>query len=456
MQRIRPHLRFRWVPVLALFLGCAAFAATPGPQAEPGPAAPSFADLPPPRPPRKFDDAQIRAAGMRKLAGKHLTLYTDLGSNAAVDELPQIFDQAFPQWCAYFHCDPARLADWRINGFLMGEQERFRQSKLLPADLPKFLHGYEVDYEIWVNEQTTDYYRRHLLLHEGTHAFMRTQFNSCGPPWYMEGLAELLATHRWVDGKLTLGIMPDKKEDVPGWGRIKIVKDAFAKNQAHSLAQVLRFQPSQFLTTEPYGWSWAATAFFNGHPKYRDRFRDAVKDVDHRDFNARFQERFKTDWPLVTEEWQLFIATLEYGYDFDRAAIDFQIGKPLASAGGTATLRADRGWQASGFVVEAGRKYRLRASGRYQIAKLPKPWLSEANGVSLRYYRGHPLGLLLAAVHNDDAPPGAPSGLLQPIAVGLSQTIAPDRSGTLYFKINDSPAELSDNSGGLSVEIVPE
>ena len=52
-----------------------------------------------PLPPVRVDEGRVRAAGIRKLSSKRLTLYTDLPPEASVEELPGIFDQAFPQWC---------------------------------------------------------------------------------------------------------------------------------------------------------------------------------------------------------------------------------------------------------------------------------------------------------------------------------------------------------------------
>src|SRR5207237_7879020 len=110
----------------------------------------------------------------------------------AVDELPAVFDAAIPQWVAYFGVEKTLWPDWRMNGFLIVDKERFRRAGVLPETLPEFSHGYSYGYELWMNEQPSDYYRRHLLLHEGTHGFMNTVLGSCGPPWYMEGTAELL------------------------------------------------------------------------------------------------------------------------------------------------------------------------------------------------------------------------------------------------------------------------
>jgi hypothetical protein len=125
--------------------------------------------------------------------------------------------------------------------------------------------------------------------------------------------------------------------------------------------------------------------------------------------------------------------------------------------------------------LQADIKYQLKASGRYQVANKPKIWWCEPGGVSIRYYQGRPLGVLLAAVRPENpsmrsqaetgneknlsmrsqAEPGNEniSAFLQPITVGLGTTIVPQQSGTLFLKINDSAAELDDNAGELRVEI---
>ncbi len=52
----------------------------------------------------------------------------------------------------------------------------------------------------------------------------------------MEGIAELLATHRLADGKLQMNYFPPSKEETPDWGRIKLVQEGFAKG-SRSLLQ---------------------------------------------------------------------------------------------------------------------------------------------------------------------------------------------------------------------------
>jgi hypothetical protein len=412
----------------------------------------------------QVDEARAAAAGIRRLSGKRLTLYTDIphthserdgmspSDGKEIQQLPELFDQAFPQWCQYFHVDAAEHSDWQMTGYLMKDKTRFEKAGLLPESLPPFQNGFSRNYELWLYDQPSDYYRRHLLLHEGTHGFMNTILGGCGPPWYMEGIAELLATHGWRDGRLTLNQIPASRDEVPHWGRIRIIKDAVAAGRSVRLKEVIEYPIHAHRETEPYAWCWAAAVLLDRHPRYRDRFHQLYQHVLQGDFNRRFYGLIGDDWDPLCEEWQLLVHDLEYGYDVGRTVIDFTPGKPLPPAGAELSIAADRGWQNSGLRLQRGVKYRLRASGRYQVAEKPQIWWCEPGGVSIRYYRSRPLGILLAAVRTDGSEPDS-SGLLRPTAVGLGTTLTPSHAGTLYLKINDSPAELDDNAGQLEVEI---
>ncbi len=85
-----------------------------------------------------------------------------------------------------------------------------------------------------------------------------------------------------------------------------------------------------------------------------------------------------------------------------------------------------------------------------------KPWPCEPGGVTIEYYDGRPLGILLGAIDSRDKPSAnaAPS-FFEPIAIGLHATLKPTASGTLYLRINDSAAALDNNRGTLTVSIEP-
>lgn len=405
------------------------------------------------QPEMSIDDTKAAVAGIRKLTGKHLTLYTDVLPGPDVDDLTDAFDRAVPQWCRYFELDPARAADWQITGFLMNNRTRFVGAGMLPADLPPFPNGDQRGKYLWLYDQPEGYYRRHLLLHEGTHAFMSQILGAMGPPWYAEGMAEMLGTHRWQDGVLTLGYVPHDKSETPGWGRVKIIKDEIAAGRGMMPAAILDYGPQAHQQNEPYGWCWGLATFLDSHPRYQDRFRQLRHTVGDPDLTARFKQQLQADWPDLNEEWQLFVMNLEYGYDVGRAALVRKTAQPLPAEGTTAAIAADRGWQSAGIRLETGSKYRLEASGRYQVGKTSDVWWCEPGGVTLHYYQGRPLGLLLAAVRDDTQPLKGLTPLANPEPVGLETTLTVPEAGTLYLRINESAAQLSDNAGQIEVRI---
>ena len=196
-------------------------------------------------------------------------------------------------------------------------------------------------------------------------------------------------------------------------------------------------------------------AFLDGHPEFSRRFRELPLHArdDAPTFAAAFHDLYHADQRRLDEQWQLFVANLDYGYDLQREAVVYQ---PVSSHDDNvvvAQVRANRGWQLTGVQVTAGTTYTLRASGRYQIASQPKIWWCEPGGVTIRYYQGAPLGMLLAGVSDQSRPLSGITALARPVPIGLRRELQFTESGTLFLRINESPAELADNAGQLQVEI---
>lgn len=403
-------------------------------------------------PPREFDARRVAAAGIRLLEGRHIQLLTDLPSSAAVDELPRVFDAAVPEWAAYFGV-PTNKVRGRWLAFLIQDREKFAALGLLPEANPNFVNGFAFGYELWLKEQPSDYYRRHLLLHEGTHAFMQTQFGGAGPGWYMEGMAELLGTHSWRDDQLKLGVMPAGRDDVPMWGRTKIVRDAVAEGKAWPLDAVLEVDNRRALSTEHYAWTWALATLLDGHPQFQKRFRELKQRVAEPEFNACFRESFAKDWSDLLAEWDAFVSQLDYGYDVPRMAMTHRPAEPVESASKRVSIEANRGWQSTGWLLRAGQSYRVTASGRFQIADDGQPWPCEAGGVTIEYHDGMPLGALLGAFRTTDS---NHSTFAHPQIIGRESMLRPDRDAVLYVRLNDSGSQLSDNVGELTVKISPQ
>jgi hypothetical protein len=234
-----------------------------------------------------------------------------------------------------------------------------------------------------------------------------------------------------------------------------MVHDEVAAGRNMTLEAIDAYGPTAHLQNEPYAWCWAAAAFLDGHPQCSARFRQLAGHVQDNPsaFSESFWQLFSADRRQLVEQWQLFVQQLDYGYDLQREAIVYD--PPGQELAGTQELqvRADRGWQSSGVRVASGTAYVVEASGRYQVAREPKVWWCEPGGVTIRYYGGRPLGILLAATSDESQPLAGLSPLTRPDPIGLGAEITCAESGTLFLRINDSPAELADNDGQLTVRI---
>ena len=422
--------------------------AVPGPPVvsrPPDPVAPRFA----------AEDAlpsadRLAAAGLATVGGGDLTVVTDVPTAAA--GLPDLIARVRPAWDAYF--GPSG-GDVTMTAFLMAEPDRFRTAGLLPDDLPPFLTGRQRGRRFWMYEPDGDYFRRALTLHEATHVRMTAgrPVGEKGPLWYLEGLAELFGAHRLAaDGSLTVRVIPGPEAAAGGWDRIERVRADVAAGYLPTIDKIRDFDDADFLEGRGYAWAWALCAFLDGHPDYRDRFRDLSNPGVRGRLDAAFDAAFADDRRRIAGEWPLFAAELVPNYEREPNAVAFAGGEPLTGERAV-QLDAARGWHSAGVSLAEGEALDLRADGRFTLADDPQPWESTANGISFHYHRGRRLGELHAAVLAD--PPGAPFGLNDPIPVGAAGRFVAPRAGTLYLRLNDRPDRRSENRGGVTVTLTP-
>lgn len=403
------------------------------------------------------DEADLAALGIHTYRSSRLTLWTDIPPEDA-ETLPPLVDQFYDRLVAGLGpLPPARDGrEFHVYGYLMSDEARFREGGCLPADLPTFEHGRNRNNVFWMREQPFAYYREHLLLHEVTHCYMLAPTHTeLYPVWVMEGLAEFYGTHR-VDaaGKLQTGILPDSPESAAGFGRITLIRTALAEQRARTVAAVLQLRPAEYSEPEAYAWSWGLSHFLLTHPRYGETFRDVLREAPGPGFSRELARRYESVERDLLSEWMLFVINVCYGYDTQRAAIDFRSGRPLGEASGVCTIRADRGWQSSEIRVEAGKRYRISATGRVTLASDPKPWISEPQGITFRYHDGWPLGLLLMCVRSESGlTGGADDSLRQVLPVGREAVFAAPVTGTIYLRVNDGWNSLADNSGEFEVTV---
>lgn len=446
-----------------------------------------------------INEKRAAELGIRRIEGKNVTLTTDLPPSPGVDQIPAALDAAIPHICRFFNVDEQKFENWKINAFLMGNVDSFIDIGVLDGP-PRFLYGYSVCDRIFAKDQKIEYYNRFLLLHELVHSFMHEVFGDLRPRWYSEGSAEYLALHRWKPATKSIEIAQFQTDPdaTPGFGRLQEIREIVRSGKAPTLREILAFQPRDYVRVSTYAWSWALVAFLNESPKYRDVAERLPYWSTHSDPSRVFVETLGDRWGEFENDWADFVGRIDFKYDFEATAIEATPGRPFdeaaAETGGAVVVEAaaNRGWQNSGVALEAGTTYRLATAGRFalNVEEAGKKLEFEAPGATFRYVEGAPLGRLLAVVvplesttfedfyslksadgesaakfggglmraNSVKREKSAPRGTLEPwdAAVGFetaTTTLTPERSGTLFFRVNDAPGNLAKNSGRVKIQI---
>jgi hypothetical protein len=324
-------------------------------------------------------------------------------------------------------------------------------------------------------DQSNPAYRRHLLLHEGVHAFTLTLRSLATPPWYSEGIAEFLATHRMrppgapsgddtgangsTGGSFEPTPMPPRATDVEQLGRIESLRALRSAGESPTLQEVFDTPAAVHHDLKSYAASWAAVVLLARHPAHAEGFAAAERGPLDGSFTTRLAKAAGWDASRAARDFAAFTDDIDYGYDFARSAIDWSPGTPL-TAGRRIDVAADRGWQNAGVSLEPNQRCTVAVRGRVTIGEVRRPagdaatpLESEADGISLRWYRGRPIGRLVAAQWIE--PGGGRPGHFAVLAEGSRATCAATTAGPLFLKINEPPGDLADNAGTLTVALEP-
>jgi hypothetical protein len=361
--------------------------------------------------------------------------------------------------------NPADHADWRCFGCLVVDRERFRTAGLLPDTLPPFENGFCDRNRFWLMDQSNPAYRRHLLLHEGVHAFTLTLRELATPVWYNEGIAEYLATHRLERGangglRFVLTPLPAQPDDVEQLGRIEKLRELRSERGLPALDTVLALPVGRHGAIADYAASWAAVAMLANHPAYARGFAALERGPLGPDFNARLAALPGWDPARAARDYAAFIDDIDYGWDFSRMAIDWSPGLPLTRRV-TLAVDASQGWQNPGVAAAAGRRYAFTATGRVglgsvtdAISRTVTPLESEADGISLEWYRGQPTGRLLIGQWVERSAEGEPPRFVV-LASGAQGELTAAADGPLFLRLNGPPGRLAARNGTISVAVTP-
>ncbi len=437
--------------------------------------------------------------------GVHLRLTSDVNDASMLADLVDSFDAAVPQWLAFWGLPDNAAANWKIDGYLMRDADAFRRGGTLPDSVPEFKNGFATPTAIWVHYQSTAYYNRHLILHEGVHSLAFTLFGGSGPSWYSEATAELLATHRagnqqdfnlgegngllaQAANEFRVNELPQTADESPVWGRYRVVAETREAGELPTLASVLKLPADLHGDVETYTWCWAAAMMFTTYDDTRVAFIDAAR--QGRDsspaFTTKFFREISGQWPALRARWQLWLNDLEFGFDRRRSRVDLSTDDPRYDGKRhQLNIDAGRGWQSAGFWFPTG-TVRLRAGGQCVIvakenlqpaaddAIMSRDWMSTPTGITVHHHRGYPIGQLQVCVlpiPSSGSKEVADLAIQTPFSSSIAstssdangtlantQTIRIDRPSWVLFRIHDAPGETgryqrADNRGGYQVEL---
>ena len=393
--------------------------------------------------------------GFHRVDGQRLTVVTDLPVDDELRRLPLLFEQAMKNWSNLFSVPLGDANTWRVTMYLMLERQRFKDGGLLPPEIPEFPHGWQSGDKIWINEQPSPYYRRHLMLHEGTHWFMERKYGKYHAPWFMEGMAEWLATHRVRNGILELAIIPNDKLEVPFWGRISVIQQQLSDGVSPSMEDIWRYSNTAHQLPDAYAWSWAMVLFLNHHPSTSGLMQAVLKQpaMSTSEMERWLRSRLRTKLPRLRSEWAAFVADLDYGYTPTSGILSLSAQPSPLNSEVTLEIDTRLGWQASGIQVESGQELDISAEGEFVLAGLPRPWTSFPDGVTLEYYRGMPIGKLMMTIVGPIAKEPATTSAPAITPVGSKATVVTQTSGEVFFRINEPSGSLGDNSGMVTIRI---
>lgn len=355
----------------------------------------------------------------------------------------------------------------------MDARDRFKEAGVLPPDEFTIRHGRHFGYQFWINNQTADYYRRHLLLHEFVHCFMSCEYgmNNIPPLWYTEGIAEYFATHRLHTdvSDSEFAILPATREGFEGWHRIAEVHRHFNQEPSTtgeladiiSLRTVMHPPDNTFLEDSQYANAWALVWLINHHPELQpvfaalascrtqDQFHDAIAKVPEQTL-----QQMNQIWPLYLDGLaEAEVSTVRFPsltamksqQSHGAKTLPLEVTLPLEL-----TLDAGRQWVSTGFALTAGQQVIIECAGRFVVNETTKPWISEPDGITIDYVSGRPLGEVIGVIVSTDG-----TKTTRHIPIGSSKTLLSPIHGILWLQINDQWSDRADNDGKVTVHISP-
>lgn len=394
------------------------------------------------------------ADGIRKLSKDQWTIITDLPIDQEIESWPNLLDQALALWCRKWNLDPSVAKTWPLTIHCIGDRRLFERAGLL-ENLPAFDDGFQQADRVFLFEQPSVYYRRHLLLHEATHWVMYRAFGGGGSPWFMEGMAEVEGTHQIDKGLLELAIIPSDPQAVPHWGRFKRLSESVASKGLPSMKQILRYGNDRQDRMDRYSWSWAACVFFRNHPLYATRL--AKSSAGPLDYSMKLSDQLLGDlgdrWAWVERDWKLFADEFDFGFQpqTDLIAMEQWTKDVPENSGGSLVMNLDpsKGWQLLRVYLKAEDRLTFQVDGSYVVRVAnQQSWDCSPNGLTYQYLRHMPMGMVIGAFLSVET-----QHALDVFGIGEQGEFKAPTDGWVLFKVNEPVGQRRDNRGTLDLRV---
>jgi hypothetical protein len=296
-----------------------------------------------------------------------------------------------------------------------------------------------------------------VVEHEVIHAYCLQAFGTTGPEWFKEGMAEVMAFRG--DGAASVQYPPERLEELRKLSPRSVVQvvcaDAMTNRIGQSLEAMLarradaRAQVALSQWTESdsqntrqarqdYLWAWALCHFLTYNPNYSTRFRQLGESyLLGRDDS--FERVFGPMGREMDFEYRFFLDHVAPGFRPDLCAWDWGSRFRTPAEGETVRRRvqAARGWQPSGLVLTANRRYAYRAEGA---------WSTRGEGPLGSADGGAHRGRLVGAILSDYR-------LGEPFLLGAEGTFTAPAAGNLYLRCADEWDRIGDNRGEVTVHL---
>ncbi len=134
----------------------------------------------------------------------------DYEGNLDAEELGKLLESLHAKLTRFFG---GKTPEQRLRLVILADEERFKAA-LADAGQPYEGGGgvYGPTFKTaWLFVQPSQYYTRHLMLHEATHQFhylVATGNEAPAAEWYLEGLADYMGQHTWDGEQLQVGVVP--------------------------------------------------------------------------------------------------------------------------------------------------------------------------------------------------------------------------------------------------------